>query len=141
MEIRRENAKLMREILEKIGPEDAMISNGSDWELCVYRSEETEEMLTVEMCLRSEYGGDPLFDPLMRIELALDNDKVPVEARCVYYLSRTLFYTEEIYSAENPDCYDPKLTAKADELDPRLAEWLKMLKAQRYIPDGAVTPL
>ena len=35
MEIRRENAKLMREIHENIGPEDAMISNGSDSELCV----------------------------------------------------------------------------------------------------------
>ena len=141
MEIRRENAKLMREILEKVGQEDAMISNGSDWDLCVYRSDETEDTLTVEMCLRSEYGGDPLFDPLMRIELALDDGKVPVKATCVYYLSQTLFYTEEIYAAENPACYDPKLTEKADELDSRLAEWLKMLKVQRYLPDGAVTPL
>ena len=139
MNIRQENGKAIKEILDKIGPEDAVIRTTSEWAFSVYYSERSEDSLTIEMCLNTDYQGDPLFDPLMRIELALDPKGKITEARPLYYLSRTLFYTEEIYSEGNPACYNPTLYKKAGELDSRLAEWLTMLKIQGYLTDGVIS--
>lgn len=141
MNIRQNNGKHIKEILDKIGPDDAVIRTENEWALFVYYSERSEDTLTIEMCLNTTYQGDPLFDPLMRIELALDPDGNITEARPLYYLSRTLFYTEEIYSEGNPACYNPKLYKKADELDSRLLEWLKMLRIQGYLTEGVVSTI
>ena len=139
MNIRQKNGKLIKEILDKIGPEDAVIRTKNEWALSVYYSERNEDSLTIEMCLNTDYQGDPLFDPLMRIELTLDSGGKITEARPLYYLSRTLFYTEEIYSEGNPACYNPNLYKKAKELDSRLSEWLEMLEIQGYLTEGIVS--
>ena len=139
MNIRQKNGKLIKEILDKTGPEDAVIHTKNEWAFSVYYSERTGNSLTIEMCLNTVYQGDPLFDPLMRIELALDPEGNITEARPLYYLSRTLFYTEEIYSEGNPACYDPALYKKAKELDLRLSEWLEMLRIQGYLTEGTVS--
>ena len=141
MNIRQENGMLIKEILDKIGPEDAVIHTKNEWAFFVYYSDRSEGSLTIEMCLNTDYQGDPLFDPLMRIELALDSEGNIAEARPLYYLSRTLFYTEEIYSEGNPACYNPKLYKKAQELDSRLSEWLEMLRIQGYLTEGVITPI
>ncbi len=141
MNIRQNNGRLIKEILDKIGPNDAIIRTKNEWEFSVYYSERSENTLTIEMCLNTDYGGDPLFDPLMRIELDLDSNGNIIEAKPLYYLSRTLFYTEEIYSDGNPACYNPKLYKKAKELDSRLAEWLEMLKIQGYLTEGVVNTI
>ena len=138
MNIRSENAARIKEILDMIGPENASVHTQSDWVFSVYYSESDEDSLTIEMCLSSDFGGDPLFDPLMRIRLTKDADGNYTEAIPLYYLSQTPFYTEEIYSEDNPSCYDPALTKKADELDSRLAEWIVMLKAQGYLNGGTI---
>ena len=141
MNIRQNNGRLIKEILDKIGPNDAIIRTKNEWEFSVYYSERSENTLTIEMCLNTDYGGDPLFDPLMRIELDLDSNGNIIEAKPLYYLSRTLFYTEEIYSDGNPACYNPNLYKKAKELDSRLAEWLEMLKIQGYLTEGVVNTI
>lgn len=139
MNIREDNGKEIQKILDIIGPENGTIRTDSEWAFSVYYSERSKDTLTIEMCLRTDYNGDPLFDPLMRIELTLGVDGKVTEATPVYYLSQTLFYTEEIYSKENPSCYDPKLCEKADELDARLSEWIKMLKIQGYFSGRTVS--
>ena len=139
MNLKEKNGKLIQEILDKIGPEDAVIHIKNDWAFSVYYSERDENSLTIEMCLSCDYQGDPLFDPLMRIELALDPEGNITEATPLYYLSRTPFFDEEIYSEGNPACYDPKLYKKAGELDSRLSEWLQMLKLQGYLTDGVIS--
>lgn len=139
MNIKQTNGKLIKEILDKVGPHDSVIKTQSDWAFSIYYSERDESSITIEMCLNTDYGGDPLFDPLMRIELSLDAEGNITEAKPLYYLSRTLFFCEEIYSEDNPSCYDPKLYEKAGELDSRLAEWLEMLRIQGYLTDGVIT--
>lgn len=141
MNIRQINGKHIKEILDKIGPNDAVIRTKNEWAFSVYYSERSVDTITIEMCLNTDYHGDPLFDPLMRIELALDSEGNITEARPLYYLSRTLFYTEEIYSEGNPACYNPKLYKKAKELDSRLSEWLEMLRIQGYLTEGVITPI
>ncbi len=137
--MKKSNAKQIKELLDLIGPENAAVRTQSDWILRVYYSERDEDSMTIEMCLSADFQGDPLFDPLMRIRLALDEGGNITEAFPLYYLSRTPFYTEEIYSEDNPSCYAPALTKKAGELDSRLAEWLKMLKVQGYLTNGTIT--
>ncbi len=138
MNIREENAKKISEILEMIGPEDASVRTDNDWALSIFYSERTDRTLTIEMCMNTEYMGDPLFDPLMRIELVLDEDGRPVEAIPLYYLSRTLLTDEEIYARDNPSCYDPRLYERSDELDERLSEWLVNIRLQGYLTAGTV---
>ncbi len=141
MNIKEQNGKIIGELLDRIGPEDSMISTGSDWDLLVYRSDEDGDTLTIEMCLKSEYGGDPLFDPLMRIELTPCGEK-SFAASPLYYQSKTVFYEEEVYAEGNPSCYNPKLyEKKAGELDGRLSEWLTNLRIQGYLTGGTITRL
>ncbi len=141
MNIRQINGKHIKEILDKIGPNDAVIRTKNEWAFSVYYSERSVDTITIEMCLNTDYQGDPLFDPLMRIELDLDSNGNITEAKPLYYLSRTLFYTEEIYSEGNPACYNPKLYKKSNELDSRLSEWLEMLWIQGYMTEGVVSPI
>ena len=45
---------------------------------------------------------------------------------------------EVYYLKGNPDCWNPKLCVKGEELDRRLAVWLENLKIQGYISNGQV---
>ncbi|MCR5686176.1 MAG: hypothetical protein K6G81_12325 [Lachnospiraceae bacterium] len=141
MDIKKQNAIELEEILEKIGHEDAVIQTRNDWVLRVYYSEKTAESVSIEMCLSTDYQGESLFDPLMSIDLTVDDNGAAISASPVYYLSRTPFVDVEIYAEGNPSCYNPKLYEKPGELDSRLAEWLKNIKIQGYLSDGTVSRL
>ncbi len=139
MDIRERNGIRIAEILEKVGPEDAVIKvDGSEWNLEVYYTDRNDVMLTIEMCLVSRVHGESLVDPLMDIELSLDSEGHITKATPVHYMSRTLFSEEELYLKGNPDCWNPKLCVKGDELDRKLAVWLENLKIQGYISNGQV---
>ena len=140
MNIQESNGKQLAKILEMIGPGDTEIHTKSDWVLSVYYSDRDVHTLTIEMCLSISLQGDPLFDPLMRIELALNDNGEIQAATPVYYLSSSPFYTEEIYAKDNPSCYNPKLyEKKPGELDKRLHEWLGNLYIQGYLTDGVIS--
>lgn len=141
MNIRRENAKKIKALLDRIGPCNSSVRTQSEWAFLVFYSDRDDTSLTIEMCLQTDFRGDPLFDPLMKIKLILDPEGNPVEAIPLYYLCQTLFYNEEIYAEGNPSCYDPALYRKSGELDERLAEWLESLKIQGYLTGGVITPI
>ena len=124
MNIKEKNGKEIQKILDSFGHGDPIIVRSSnEWQFEICQSEYDESSLTIEMCLFTHYNGDPLFDPLMRIRLVLDSDRTVTEAIPLYYQSKTLFYNEEI-------------SGNSDELDSRLAEWIKMLKVQGYLTNG-----
>ena len=97
-----------------------------------------EDMITIEMCLISRFHGESLVDPLMDIELNLDSEGHITQATPVHYMSKTLFSNEELYAKGNPDCWNPELYAKGDELDCRLSRWLENLMIQGYLSNGQV---
>ena len=139
MNIRKENGKRIADILEHTGADDVIIRTDNDWDLRIYHSDLNGSTKTIEMCSTIDFQGDILFDPLMKIALSLDNEGRIIEATPVYYISRTPFYTEEIYAEGNPDCWDPNLYKKASELDGRLSEWLDSIQIQRYLTKGEIT--
>ncbi|MCR5590638.1 MAG: hypothetical protein K6F73_03835 [Lachnospiraceae bacterium] len=140
MNIQEANGKQIAKILEMIGPGDTQIRTKSEWVLSIYYSDRDDNTLTIEMCLSISLQGDPLFDPLMRIELALNDKEEIISARPIYYLSTSPFYTEEIYAKDNSSCYNPKLYEKTPgELDRRLNEWLGNLYIQGYLTEGVIT--
>ena len=141
MDIKKENGNIIEELLEQIGPANTLIRTESDWSLAIYYSGLKEDATIIEMCLKTDYQGDPLFDPLMKIELIKDDNGKIVSANPLYYLSRTLFYEEEIYSKGNPDCWNPRLYEKADELDTRLSELLTNLRIQGYLTKGDISKI
>lgn len=138
MTIKETNGKRIAEILTKAGPDDVIFQTQNEWDLRIYYSNRGENTMTIEMCSTIEYQGDTLFDPLMRIELTLDSNGQIKEAIPLYYISRTLFCEEEIYAKGNPDCWDPRLYKKADELDSRLSEWLDSIEIQGYLTNGEI---
>ncbi|MCR5847614.1 MAG: hypothetical protein K6G75_05795 [Lachnospiraceae bacterium] len=138
MTIKESNGSKIAEILEKIGPDSAIIKTDRDWDLRIYYSSKDENSMTIEMCSSINLDGDTLFDPLMTIDLILDNEGKIHEAVPKYYMSQTIFCTEEIYSKDNPDCWNPKLCEKSEELDKRLAEWLESIQIQKYLTEGKI---
>lgn len=138
MDIKEKNGRRIAEILERTGPDDVIIRTDNDWDLRIYHSGSESKTLTIEMCSTLDFQGDILFDPLMRIDLSLNGEGKVVKANPVYYTSRTLFYTEEIYAEGNPDCWDPVLYKKAGELDRRLSEWLDNIQIQGYLTKGEI---
>ena len=138
MDIRKENGKRIADILEQTGPNDVIIRTDNDWDLRIYHSDIENNTKTIEMCSTIDFQGDLMFDPLMKIELTLDDEGKIIEATPVYYLSKTLFCTEEIYAEGNPACWDPRLYKKAEELDGRLSEWLDSIRIQRYLTKGRI---
>lgn len=141
MDIKKENGKILEELLKQIGPENTSISTESEWSLNIYYLELNEDSTTIEMCLKTNYQGDTLVDPFMKIELIKDESGKIVSANPLHYMSRTMFYEEEIYSKDNPDCWNPKLYEKAEELDTRLNKWLINLKVQGYLTKGNITKI
>lgn len=138
---REENAKKIARILKKIGPESARLRTGSEWDLRIYYSSREDNKIVIEMSSTSEYLGELFMDPLMKIELLLDDDGEIKEAVPLYYLSKTIFVIEEYYSEGNPECYNPKLYDKAGVMDTRLSAWLRNIRIQRYLSDGKIERL
>ena len=138
MNIREKNGRRIAEILEKTGPDDVIIRTDNEWDLRIYHSDRSDSSMTIEMCSTIDLQGDILFDPLMKIELSLDSDGKIIGATPVYYISQTIFCTEEIYAQGNPDCWDPVLYKKAGELDGRLSSWLDSIQMQGYLTKGKI---
>ena len=139
--IREENAKKIARILKKIGPESARLRTRSEWDLRIYYSSREDNKLVIEMSSTSEYLGELFMDPLMKIELKLDDEGQIIEAVPLYYLSKTIFVTDEFYSEGNPECWNPKLYDKEGVMDFRLSAWLRNIRIQRYLSDGKIEKL
>ena len=136
------NGKRIAKILEYVGYEDSAIIIEKDWDLRVYFSSREEGCITIEMCAHNELNGDPLFDPLMRIELSTDENDNILSAKAVYYLSRSVFADIEIYAKDDPDCWNPDLYEKGrGELDERLKLWLDTIDMRGYLTEGRIEKL
>lgn len=139
--LREENGTRIAKILDHIGGKDSRIEIEDDWELQIYYSLKEDNCTTIEMCAYSSYNGDALFDPLMRIELDTDENEKIKSAKVIYYLSRTIFGDQEIYSKGNPDCCSEKLLEQREgELDERLSQWLYTIDMRGYLTKGRVEP-
>ena len=133
------NGKRIAKILEHVGYEDSAIIIEKDWDLQVYISGREEDCITIEMCAYKDMNGDPLFDPLMRIELSTDASGNILSAKAVYYLSRSIFADIEIYAKDDPDCWNPDLYEKhRGELDERLSDWLDTIDMRGYLTEGRI---
>ena len=139
--IRKENARKIARILRKIGPESARLRTDSEWDLRIYYSSKEDNKMVIEMSCTSEYLGELFMDPLMKIELILDDEGEMVEAVPLYYLSKTIFVNEEYYSEGNPECWNSKLYDKDGVMDHRLSAWLRNIRIQRYLSDGKIEKL
>ena len=138
MENVRNNAKRISEILKKIGSHDGVIKLEGAWDLSVFYTQRDTNLLIIEMCASDRINGDTVVDPLMKIEISLDRNGEIVEAHPVYYQSQTPLAEIEIYSKDNPDCWNSELYEKPGQLDGKLSNWLDSIEVQGYLRNGKV---
>ena len=138
MENSRKNAERVSEILKKIGSQDGVIKLDGAWDLSVFYTQRDANMIVIEMSASERINGDTVVDPLMKIELLLDGNGEIVEAHPVYYQSQTPLAEIEIYSKDNPDCWNPQLYEKPGQLDERLSNWLDSIDMQGYLKLGSI---
>ena len=129
----RNNSDRISEILRKVGPSDGVIKLDGAWDLSVFYTQRDANMIVIEMSASERINGDTVVDPLMKIELTLDGNGRIIEAHPVYYQSQTPLAEIEIYSKDNPDCWNPKLYEKAGQLDEKLSNWLDTIELQGYL--------
>lgn len=138
MEMMMMNAGRIAEILEKIGPENAKIKVDGAWDLSVYYVCRSEKMIEIEMFAANRIDEESFVDPLMKIELALDENGAIKTAHPIYYQSHGMLFDVELYSEDNGDCWNPALHEEHGELDRKLKNWLDSIDVQGYLRNGTV---
>ncbi|MBR6307106.1 MAG: hypothetical protein IKR39_00690 [Lachnospiraceae bacterium] len=138
MEMMMMNASRIAKILEKVGPENAKIKVDGAWDLSVYYVYRSEKMIEIEMFASKREDRVSMVDPLMKIELALDENGAIKTAHPIYYQSHGMFFDVELYSEDNRDCWNPELHEKPGELDRKLNNWLDSIDVQGYLRNGMV---
>lgn len=128
-DIRVQNGKKMKKILDLAGPAGATIKKKGEWDLAVYITEKGQDFILVEMSSQKLLYGDLIMDPFMRILLETDPQGMIIRAIPKFYQSDNLFLGRMEIREKGEVFINGKLVETEEgALDQRLENWLNTIE-------------